>query len=58
MSVDFDAGIHELGSGIFGLEEGRTGTVTVKTHHKVLKKPGDIVKTKALICPRTGMPTG
>lgn len=41
-----DAGIHELGSAIFGLEEGRTGTITVKTHNKVLKKPGDLVKTK------------
>lgn len=41
-----DAGIHELGSAIFGLEEGRTGTVTVKTTGTVLKKPGDLVKTK------------
>lgn len=41
-----DAGIHELGSAIFGLEEGRTGTVTVKTSNTVLKKPGDLVKTK------------
>ena len=41
-----DAGIHELGSAIFGLEEGRTGTVTVKTTGAVLKKPGDLVKTK------------
>lgn len=41
-----DAGIHELGSAIFGLEEKRTGTVTVKTSGTVLKKPGDIVKTK------------
>ena len=41
-----DAGIHELGSAIFGLEEGRTGTVTVKTINKVLKSPSDMVKTK------------
>lgn len=41
-----DAGIHELGSAIFGLEEGRTGIVTVKTSGTVLKKPGDLVKTK------------
>lgn len=41
-----DAGIHELGSAIFGLEEKRTGTVTVKTSGTVLKKPGDLVKTK------------
>lgn len=41
-----DAGIHELGSAIFGLEEGRTGTITVKTHNKELKTPGDLVKTK------------
>lgn len=41
-----DAGIHELGSAIFGLEEGRTGTVTVKTSGTVLNKPGDLVRTK------------
>ncbi len=40
-----DAGIHEVGSAIFGLEEGRTGTITVRTVNKVLKKPGDIIKT-------------
>lgn len=40
-----DAGIHELGSAMFGLEEGRSGTITVKTNGKVLKKPSDIIKT-------------
>ncbi|MBS5523404.1 MAG: sugar ABC transporter ATP-binding protein [Clostridiales bacterium] len=41
-----DAGIHEVGSAIFGLEEGRTGTITVKPSNKVLKKPGDVIKTR------------
>lgn len=41
-----DAGIHEVGSAIFGLEEGRTGTITVTSCNKVLKKPGDIIKTR------------
>ena len=40
-----DAGIHEVGSAIFGLEEGRTGTITVKPSNKELKKPGDVIKT-------------
>ena len=40
-----DAGIHELGTAIFGLEE-HTGTVCVKTSGTVLKRPGDLVKTK------------
>lgn len=41
-----DAGIHELGSAMFGLEHGSTGTVTVKSSNYVLKKPSDLVKTK------------
>lgn len=41
-----DAGIHELGSAMFGLEEGKTGTVTVKTVNVELNKPGDMIKTK------------
>lgn len=41
-----DAGIHELGTAIFGLEEHRTGTVCVKKSGTMLKKPGDLVKTK------------
>lgn len=41
-----DAGIHEVGSAIFGLEEGRQGTVIVKKSNTLLKKPGDIIKTK------------
>ncbi|MCI6018464.1 MAG: sugar ABC transporter ATP-binding protein [Clostridiales bacterium] len=41
-----DAGIHEIGNAIFGLEEGRRGTVTVKTSNTELKKPGDMIKTK------------
>lgn len=40
-----DAGIHELGSAIFGLEEGRTGHITIKAAGKELKKPGDMIKT-------------
>lgn len=42
-----DAGIHELGTAIFGLEE-HEGTVCVKTSDKdvELKAPGDLVKTK------------
>lgn len=40
-----DAGIHELGTAIFGLEE-HTGTVCVKTSDTVLKHPGDLVRTK------------
>lgn len=40
-----DAGIHELGGGIFGLDE-HTGTVRVKTADMILKHPGDLVKTK------------
>jgi len=46
-----DAGIHEVGSAMFGLEEGRTGTITVKaprpgkTVERVLKKPGDMIRT-------------
>lgn len=40
-----DAGIHEVGSAIFGLEEGRTGTITVMSSNKQLKKPGDVIKT-------------
>lgn len=41
-----DAGIHELGSAIFGLEEGKTGTVTVKSSGVELKHPGDMIKTR------------
>lgn len=40
-----DAGIHELGTAIFGLEE-HTGTVCVKESGMLLKHPGDLVKTK------------
>ncbi len=40
-----DAGIHELGTAIFGLEE-HTGTVCVKESGILLKHPGDLVKTK------------
>ena len=40
-----DAGIHELGTAIFGLEE-HTGTVCVKESGMLLKQPGDLVKTK------------
>lgn len=40
-----DAGIHEVGSAMFGLEERCTGTITAKACQKVLKKPGDIIKT-------------
>lgn len=41
-----DAGIHEVGSAIFGLEEGRRGKVTVGSDHKVIKMPSDIIKTR------------
>lgn len=40
-----DAGIHEVGSAIFGLEEGRTGTITMKPFNKMLHKTSDVVKT-------------
>lgn len=40
-----DAGIHEIGSALFGLEEGRTGTITVKESGTELKKPKDMIKT-------------
>lgn len=40
-----DGGIHQLGSAIFGLEEGRTGTVTAKDGRH-LKTPGDIIAAK------------
>ncbi len=40
-----DAGIHELGSALFGMEENRTGTVFVKASNKLLKKPGDMIAT-------------
>lgn len=40
-----DAGIHELGSAMFGLEEGRTGSIIVKDTNTALKKPGDMIKT-------------
>ncbi len=38
-----DAGIHELGSALYGLEEVKNGTVVVKTAQKTLKKPGDVI---------------
>lgn len=41
-----DAGIHELGSAMFGLEEGKTGSVVVKTCGRELKKPGDMIRTR------------
>ena len=43
-----DAGIHELGGAMFGIEEHRSGTVTVKKNGSsfVLKKPADLVATK------------
>ncbi|MBB5264141.1 ribose transport system ATP-binding protein [Catenibacillus scindens] len=41
-----DAGIHEVGSAIFGLEEGRRGKVTAGSGHKEIQKPGDIIKTR------------
>ncbi len=43
-----DAGSHELGTAMFGLEEHRSGTVTVKTAdgEKQLKHPWDMIHTK------------
>lgn len=44
-----DAGIHELGSAMFGMEEGRRGTVAVKVseaENVELRKPGDLIRTK------------
>lgn len=41
-----DAGIHELGSAMFGLEEGRTGSLVVKSSNTELKKPGDMIRTR------------
>ena len=40
-----DAGIHELGSAIYGLEH-HDGTVRVKASDTLLKHPDDLVKTK------------
>lgn len=39
-----DAGIHTLGSAIFGMEEGRTGTVTDKNCGKELKTPLHMIR--------------
>lgn len=38
-----DAGIHDLGSALYGLEEGRTGRVIMKSTGKLLKKPKDVI---------------
>lgn len=40
-----DAGIHEVGSAMFGLEDGRTGKVVAKNKNRELKKPSDFIKT-------------
>lgn len=40
-----DAGIHELGSAMFGLEEGKTGEVIVRPQNRAIKKPGDMIGT-------------
>lgn len=40
-----DAGIHEVGSAMFGLEEGRSGTILVKAENKELRKTSDMIKT-------------
>ncbi|MCD8299588.1 MAG: sugar ABC transporter ATP-binding protein [Clostridiales bacterium] len=43
-----DAGSHEIGTALFGIEEKRGGTVTVKTDHGdvQLKHPWDMISTK------------
>ena len=41
-----DAGIHEVGSAMYGLEEGRKGKVIAKNSNKELKHPSDFIKTK------------
>lgn len=41
-----DAGIHELGNAIFGLETVQSGSVNVKKSGRGLKKPGDLLASR------------